>query len=58
MNNQMPLGQVTPQFWQGVMTVMMVVWFGAWVFSQVRRAYKGEEVAQPPALGSYRTGGK
>ena len=54
----MPLGQVTPQFWQGVMTVMMVVWFGAWVFSQVRRAYKGEEVAQPPALGSYRTGGK
>ncbi|MBA7506498.1 hypothetical protein ES706_05189 [subsurface metagenome] len=40
--------QVTAQTFQVVMGVIMVVWMGTWVLSQVIKVFKGEEVEKPP----------
>lgn len=52
MSNQygMP-NQVSAQFLQTVMAVMMAVAMGAWAFSLVKKAVKGEEVAFPLGKG-------
>lgn len=42
--------QVTAQTFQVVMGVIMAVWMGAWVLSQVVRVVKGEEVEKPPLV--------
>lgn len=46
---QAPL-QVTVQSFQVVMGVMMAVWMGTWVLSQVIKVFKGEEVEKPPII--------
>lgn len=47
---QAPLGQVTPQSLQAALAVIMAVWAGAWVLSQVIKVFKGEEVEKPPLV--------
>ena len=47
--NQSPV-QVTPQSLQFVMGVIMAVWAGTWVLSQVIKVVKGEEVERPPLI--------
>ncbi len=42
--------QVTPQTLQFVMGVIMAVWAGTWVLSQVIKVVKGEEVERPPLI--------
>lgn len=42
--------QVTPQTLQFVMGVIMAVWAGTWVLSQVIKVVKGEEVEKPPLI--------
>ena len=45
-----PLSQVTAESFTAVMSVIMAVWAGAWVLSQVIKVVKGEEVEKPPIL--------
>lgn len=40
-------GQVQTQLVQGVISFLIVVYLGAWVLSQVKKAFKGEEVDKP-----------
>ena len=43
--------QVTPLFtFSTTMSVIMAVWAGTWVISQVIKVVKGEEVEKPPVL--------
>ena len=42
--------QVTPQYVQGIMTAIMVVWIGVYVLKQVVNLFKGEEVEPPRSL--------
>lgn len=46
---QAPL-QVTPQSFAAVMSVIMAVWAGTWVLSQIIKVFKGEEVERPPLI--------
>lgn len=46
---QTPL-QVTPQQVQVVMGIIMTVWVGAWVLSQIVKMVKGKEVERPPLI--------
>ena len=43
--------QYQPQFWQtafsGLVGIAMLIAMGAWAFSLVRKAFKGEEVEFP-----------
>lgn len=45
-----PLAPITPQTFQAVMGVVMLVWMGAFVVSQVIKVFKGEEVEKPPLI--------
>ncbi|GAI69798.1 unnamed protein product, partial [marine sediment metagenome] len=47
---QAPLGQITAQSFTTVISVIMVVWTGTFVLSQVIKVVKGEEVEKPPIL--------
>ncbi|GAI85172.1 unnamed protein product [marine sediment metagenome] len=43
--------QVTPLFtFSTTMSVIMAVWAGTWVLSQVIKVFKGEEVEKPPMI--------
>ena len=46
-----PSSAPQPLFWQGLVAVMVNVMilmaFGAWTFSQLKKAAKGEEVERP-----------
>ncbi|GAI88949.1 unnamed protein product [marine sediment metagenome] len=46
---QAPL-QVTAESFTAVMNVIMAVWAGTWVLSQVIKTFKGEEVEKPPLI--------
>lgn len=50
MNQQIQPQVVTPQSVQAALAVIMVVWVGAWVLSQVIKVFKGEEVEKPPLI--------
>lgn len=41
---------VQPQLIQGVLAAIMAVWMAAYVFSQVVKGIKGEEVERPPLV--------
>jgi len=45
------LGQPSAQFWPELVAIaidiMILVAIGSWVFSQAKRAFKGEEVEKP-----------
>ncbi|MBA7534585.1 hypothetical protein ES705_26834 [subsurface metagenome] len=45
-----PLSQVTAESFTAVMSVIMAVWAGTWVLSQVIKVFKGEEVEKPLIL--------
>lgn len=45
-----PLSQVTAESFTAVMSVIMLVWTGTFVLSQVIKVVKGEEVEKPPLL--------
>jgi len=53
MNSRGPvtLDQPTAQFWPELMAIavdiMILAAIGSWVFSQAKRAFKGEEVEKP-----------
>lgn len=47
---QAPLGQITAESFTTVVGVLMSVWVGAWVLSQVIKVFKGEEVEKPPLI--------
>ncbi|GAI62712.1 unnamed protein product, partial [marine sediment metagenome] len=38
------------QSFTATMSVIMAVWAGTWVLSQVIKVFKGEEVEKPPVL--------
>ena len=38
------------QSFTATMSVIMAVWAGTWVLSQVIKVFKGEEVEKPPLL--------
>lgn len=40
-------GQVQVQLVQGVVSFLAVAYLGAWVFSQVKKAFKGQDVEKP-----------
>lgn len=44
------LSQVTAESFTTVMSVIMLVWTGTFVLSQVIKVVKGEEVEKPPVL--------
>ena len=44
------LPQVTAESFTAVMSVIMAVWAGTWVLSQVIKVFKGEEVEKPLIL--------
>ncbi|GAI94828.1 unnamed protein product [marine sediment metagenome] len=44
------LSQVTVQSFTATMSVIMAIWAGTWVLSQVIKVVKGEEVEKPPLL--------
>ena len=44
------LSQVTAESFTAVMSVIMAVWAGTWVLSQVIKVFKGEEVERPLIL--------
>lgn len=44
------LSQITAESFTTVMSVIMLVWTGTFVLSQVIKVVKGEEVEKPPVL--------
>lgn len=42
--------QVTPQYVQGIMTTIMMVWMAVYVLKQVVNLFKGEEVEPPYSM--------
>lgn len=42
--------QVTVQSFQTVMAVILAVWAGSWVLSQIVKMVKGKEVEKPPLI--------
>lgn len=39
--------QVEAQFWQGVVSFLIILSLGTWVVSQMTKVFRGEEVEKP-----------
>jgi len=45
-----PLSQVTAESFTAVMSVIMLIWMGAFVVQQVIKVIKREEIEKPPIM--------